>query len=348
MKRIRTLIYTLFACQIHALVPSSDELVQLHHVTTLEMNAIVSPLKGSLIFNTDNNEIYERNATAWHLISTETSKTKIIEGNGITVSGEGTTANPYRISIKSPYDCTTGAQTFSSCSAVTVNTDGIYCIDSDGASGVDTPYLVYCDMHIDNGGWSRVIRTTTNNHQFGQKDDNIAYATTDDTAGIYMTYKKIKNFSKVMIKKVGTSDYASYNLVSSVSGESINDLMTYVKNQAMHIKDDTAFDGTRVKGLTSEYSGTKISGTLNYNYFFMAGINESSDNDQAYMSFSDSTGSTNSWGDSWRGTNQSGTLWSLQNGDYYSSTNYHIGNGYSQAGAGYKGSNNGTYEIYIK
>ncbi len=66
------------------------------------------------------------------------------------------------------------------------------------------------------------------------------------------------------------------------------------------------------------------------------------------MSFSNATGSSNSWGDSWRNTNQAGTLWSLSNGDYYNATNSHIGNGYNQAGAGYKGSNNGTYEVYIK
>jgi len=225
--------------------------------------------------------------------------------------------------------------------------DGIYWINPDGGSTANA-FQVYCDMTTDSGGWNRVVRTTGNNHEFGQKTHNYTYAVVTDNIGIYETYNKIKNFSKIMIKKVGTVDYASYDLVSVVSGESIYDLMTFTKNQAVHVKDDTAFDGARVKGLTSEYSGTKVSGTLNYDYFFMSGINESADNDQAYMSFSDSTGSTNTWADTWRGNNQAGTLWSLLNGDYYSNTNYHIGNNYSQAGAGYKGGNNGTYEIYIK
>ena len=347
MKKITIGLFIL--SMIHGLnaAPLSDELIVLQHATTAEMNAISSPIQGSLIFNTDDSEVYERNATAWKRISANGSETKIIKGNGITITGSGTSSDPYQISITTPYDCATGAQAFSSCSTVTSNTDGAYCIDHDGVGG-DTPYMVYCDMTTDGGGWSRVVRTTGNNQQFGQLDDNINYAAETDTTGIYVTYKNIKNFSKVMIKKVGTADYASYDLVSAVSGESIHDLMTFVKNQPMHIQDDTAFDGTRVKGLTSEYSGTKTAGTLNYNYFFMAGINESYDNDQAYMSFSDSTGSNNSWGDGWRGLNQVGTLWSLLNGDYYTSTNYHIGNGYSQAGAGYKGNNNGTYEVYIK
>jgi len=327
--------------------PLSDELIVLHNANTIEINAIASPIKGSLIFNTDDNEVYERNSTAWNKISANGSETKMVAGNGITLTGSGTTADPYQISITTPYDCASGAQTFSSCSVVAPNIDGAYCIDHDGAGG-SAPYEIYCDMTTDGGGWHRVVRTTGNNQQFGQLNDNITYAAVTDTTGIYATYDKVKNFTKVMIKKVGTADYASYNLVSAVLGESIHDLMTFVKNQAMQISNDTAFDGTRVKGLTSEYSGTKTAGTLNYNYFFMAGINESADNDQAYMSFSDSTGSINTWGDTWRNTTQAGTLWSLLNGDYYTSNNYHIGNGYSQAGAGYKGNNNGTYEIYIK
>ena len=331
---------------LHA-APLNDELVVLHNVTTAQMNAIASPAIGSLIFNTDENQVYERNVTSWNRISADGSDTKIIEGNGITITGSGTSADPYQISISTPYDCAAGAQTFISCSVVTSNIDGAYCIDHDGVGG-NMPYMVYCDMNTDGGGWSRVVRTTGNNPHFGQLNDSISYATVTDNIGIYATYKNITFFSKVMIKKIGTADYASYNLVSSVSGESIHDLMTFVKNQAMHTQDDSAFDGTRVKGLTSEYSGVKVSGTLNYNYFFMAGINESSDNDQAYMSFSDSTGSNNNWGDTWRGTNQAGTLWSFLNGDYYINSNYHIGNGYSQTGAGYKGNNNGTYEVYIK
>jgi hypothetical protein len=346
-KKSITVSFIIFSISTLCAVPQSDELIVLQYATTAQMNALGSTQQGTLIFNTDDHEVYERNATSWKRISSDGSETKIVSGNGTYITGSGTTSDPYQIHISTPYDCGQGAQTFASCSAVNTSSNGVYCIDHDGPGG-DVPYEVYCDMTTDGGGWYRVVRTTGNNHQFGQRDDNIVYAAVSDTVGIYVTYKNVKNFSKVMLKKVGTSDYASYDLVSTVSGESIYDLMKYVKNQPMHIQDDSAFDGARVKGLTSEYSGIKTSGTLNYNYFFMAGINESYDNDQAYMSFSDSTGSNNNWGDHWRKTSQAGTIWSLLNGDYYTNNNYHIGNGYSQAGAGYKGNNDGTYEVYIK
>ncbi len=66
-------------------VPLSDELIVLHHASTAQMNAIASPVKGSLIFNTDDNEVYERNATAWHKVST----------NSIAISGSGTLSDSY-------------------------------------------------------------------------------------------------------------------------------------------------------------------------------------------------------------------------------------------------------------
>ncbi|PID70822.1 hypothetical protein CSB37_00185 [bacterium DOLZORAL124_38_8] len=244
-------------------------------------------------------------------------------------------------------NCNDGAQG-TVCSALNTTVSGTYCLDTDN-NDVTAPELTYCDMETSGGGWTRVVRTTGNNHQFGQKNHNYSYAIPTANQGIYKSYVSVKNFSEVMIKKVGTTDFASYNLVNAVSGDSIYDLMTYCKNQPGKPNNKTAWDGARVKGMTSEYSGTKSAGNLNYPYFFMCGVNESGDTDQAYMSFSDSTGTNNNWGDGWRRTTQKGTLWSLLNGDYYNkASGKHIGNGYSQAGAGYKGNNNGTYEIYIK
>jgi len=80
-------------------VPVNDELVILHNVTTAEINAIVSPLQGSLIFNVDDSEVYERNATAWHRISSDGSDTKVLQDVCIEVNF----LRSARIKVSSPY-----------------------------------------------------------------------------------------------------------------------------------------------------------------------------------------------------------------------------------------------------
>ena len=75
--KLNRLMILLFISNINA-APLSDELVVLHNVNTVDMNDISSPIEGSLIFNTDDKEIYERNATAWNRISSDGSETKIV------------------------------------------------------------------------------------------------------------------------------------------------------------------------------------------------------------------------------------------------------------------------------
>lgn len=153
--------------------PLSDELVVLHNVTTAEMNAIASPAQGSLIFNTDDKEIYERNATAWDKISSNGSETKIVGGNCMDVTGVGTTLNPYIINFSTPgkIQTTAGAtckQLFDTgCAA----TDGTYWINPNAGSTVDA-FEVYCDMG--DGGWTRLDYAADLAHQaqFGGGDSN--------------------------------------------------------------------------------------------------------------------------------------------------------------------------------
>jgi len=139
--------------------PLSDELIVLHNVTTVEMNAIVSPIQGSIIFNTDDNEIYERNATAWNRISSDGSETKIVAGNCMEVTGIGTTSNPYIVKDKNLGE--TQATAGTTCKQILDNSclarDGVYWINPDGGS-TDNAFEVYCDMS--SGGWTKIGYTT--------------------------------------------------------------------------------------------------------------------------------------------------------------------------------------------
>jgi hypothetical protein len=97
---IKTLIFMifLFAYPLSALYAlTTDELMQVHRVTTSEMNSIASPQAGSLVFNTTEDTLYFYTGTTWKRLKANGSETIIQAGNGITISGNGTSATPYNI-----------------------------------------------------------------------------------------------------------------------------------------------------------------------------------------------------------------------------------------------------------
>lgn len=61
------LFISLFFYTFSSLVaqPAADELVQIHSVTATQMNAITSPLTGSLVFNADDMHFYGFDGTNW-------------------------------------------------------------------------------------------------------------------------------------------------------------------------------------------------------------------------------------------------------------------------------------------
>jgi len=162
---LNSLVLLLCISHINA-VPLSDELVVLHNATTIEMNGISSPIEGSLIFNTDDKEIYERNATAWNMISSDGSETKIVAGNCMEVIGMGTVASPYVV-IHSPPPRT--CKEILDAGLSTGN--GNYMIDADGCYP-EIPFQVYCDMT--GGGWTRIdyVSDLTYEVHFSGGDNN--------------------------------------------------------------------------------------------------------------------------------------------------------------------------------
>ncbi len=76
---------------------TSDELLAIHNLSTIQMNAIVSPPKGSILYNTDEKSIYFYSGTLWKKLRSDGRETKIIAGNNLTITGNGADQTPYII-----------------------------------------------------------------------------------------------------------------------------------------------------------------------------------------------------------------------------------------------------------
>jgi hypothetical protein len=107
---------------IQAVTPKKDELVQLHSVTTTQMNDIDSPIEGSLIFNIDNKKTYYYNGTSWIVMGYDINSSEIDSNT----STPNSTLAPYisnstvHLSTSSAHTVTINGNNFTSTSTVTI------------------------------------------------------------------------------------------------------------------------------------------------------------------------------------------------------------------------------------
>jgi len=257
--------------------------------------------------------------------------------------------------------------------------NGVYTLDPDGPAGIAPPYDAYCDFSTAGGGWTRVVRTTGQSHNFGQDAATIvaAFAEAGAETGVYEAFDLQTDFDQVMLKAVSgvqAGAFARYTLVGTSGGDSLLTMLEACRDETEVPNDDLAWQGTALGGHTSSHSGQRQEGTLVVydnisgttlpaDYFFVCGVSTSSDNDVAYIAFADSMGDSNVWSDSWRYAGQRGTIWAFANNDYYTTSySWHIGHGTSNlmdGYAGWKGTysatipnsqyyHQGTYEVFVR
>lgn len=104
MKKLLYIVLLLVIKVTWAQAPTANELVSIHSATLAEITAMASPIEGSLIYNTNDKFLYQYNGTIWQKLTPEGNETKIIANGNVSISGTGTTADPYVVSsIKSTF-----------------------------------------------------------------------------------------------------------------------------------------------------------------------------------------------------------------------------------------------------
>jgi len=92
-----TLMFSIQLSILHAI--TTEELLQVHKVTTTEMNNISTPQAGSLVYNTTENTLFFYTGSIWKRLRSTGTETILNAGSGMVVSGNGTNSSPYTIGV---------------------------------------------------------------------------------------------------------------------------------------------------------------------------------------------------------------------------------------------------------
>ena len=98
MKKSILISFFLISLFVKAQAPNAGDLVTIHSATLAEINAIVSPYEGSLVYNSEDKNLYQYNNTTWEQVQPTGNETIIVADDNIVISGSGTAADPYSIS----------------------------------------------------------------------------------------------------------------------------------------------------------------------------------------------------------------------------------------------------------
>ena len=93
--RFMILILSMSFYVLHAV--TADESIQIHKVNTTEMNNIIAPLVGSLVYNTAESTLYFYTGVTWKRLRFNGTETILNAGSGMTVLGNGSSVTPYSI-----------------------------------------------------------------------------------------------------------------------------------------------------------------------------------------------------------------------------------------------------------
>jgi len=180
--------------------PTADDLVTIHKATQSEIDAMTGLYEGSLIYNSDVKALFQYSGTAWQKLTPKGDETKIITDGSVTISGSGTTTDPYLITgIKATFtDNGDGSYSFSngidpdvnfspsapgnSPVVINSNANGGNC-DSLGLN--ETGEIVIIGNYFDGSSTVNIVGQTVNSIVINSISQITANITSGATAGNY-------------------------------------------------------------------------------------------------------------------------------------------------------------------